>query len=106
MSIGTDSQIAIRIDDLNGEPIRALIAHHLRMMHSYSPPESVHALDISGLQKPEITFWSGWAGEELACMGALKRIDSARGEIKSMRVADAWLGQGVGRLMLDHIIAE
>ena len=39
-------------------------------------------------------------------MGALKRLDRLRGEIKSMRVADAWLGKGVGRAMLDHIICE
>jgi putative acetyltransferase len=39
-------------------------------------------------------------------MGALKRLDAGRGEIKSMRVADAWLGRGVGRAILDHIVGE
>jgi putative acetyltransferase len=39
-------------------------------------------------------------------MGALRRIDAENGEIKSMRVADAFLGQGVGRAILDHILAE
>ena len=42
----------------------------------------------------------------VAGMGALRRIDAENGEIKSMRVADAFLGQGVGRAILDHILAE
>jgi putative acetyltransferase len=36
----------------------------------------------------------------------LKRLDASAGEIKSMRVADAFLGQGVGRAMLEHIMTE
>jgi putative acetyltransferase len=98
--------IEFRVDDLSGEAIRALIAQHLSAMHSYSPPESVHALDLGALHKPEITFWTGWIDGELACMGALKRLDAVRGEIKSMRATDKWMGKGVGRAMLDHIISE
>lgn len=100
------TEIAFRADDLSGEPTRALIARHLQAMRAYSPPESVHALDVDGLRKPRVMFWSGWSGGEIVCMGALKRLDATRGEIKSMRVADAWLGRGMGRAMLDHIIAE
>jgi putative acetyltransferase len=95
-----------RVDDLSGDAVRALIAQHLNAMHSYSPPESVHALDVEHLRKPRITFWTAWIGVELACMGALKRLDATRGEIKSMRATDRWMGKGVGRAMLDHIIAE
>jgi putative acetyltransferase len=75
-------------------------------MHETSPPESVHAFDLSQLRQPGVTFWSAWVGAEVVGMGALKRLDRQRGEIKSMRVADAWLGKGVGRAMLDHIIGE
>ena len=98
--------IVFRPDDLSGAATQALIAAHLAAMHTHSPPESVHALDVQLLRQPGITFWTGWIHDELACMGALKRLDSTRGEIKSMRVADIWLGKGVGRAMLDHIIAE
>jgi putative acetyltransferase len=51
-------------------------------------------------------FWSAWIENDVVGMGALKRIDAQRAEVKSMRVADAWLGKGIGRAMLDHIIAE
>lgn len=98
--------LTFRPDDLSGEPTRALIARHLAGMHANSPPESVHALDIEKLRAPEVTFWSVWVGEEIAGCGALKRLDTKRGELKSMRVADAFLGRGVGRAMLEHLIAE
>ena len=96
----------MRVDDLSGQEIRALIARHLGGMHENSPPESVHALGVEALKKPDVTFWSAWVGEELAGCGALKRLDATRGEIKSMRVADGFLGKGIGRAVLEHIVAE
>jgi putative acetyltransferase len=53
-----------------------------------------------------MTFWSVWVGDEIAGCGALKRLDARRGEIKSMRVADQFLGQGVGRALLEHLLSE
>lgn len=96
----------IRVDDLAGPEIRALLREHLRDMHQSSPPESVHALDIAGLLQPEITVWTAWADGELLGCGALKELDTAHGEIKSMRTASAHRRQGVARAMLEHIIAE
>jgi putative acetyltransferase len=96
----------MRVDDLSGQAIRALIARHLSGMHEHSPPESVHALDVEKLKDPAVTFWSAWIGGEIAGCGALKRLDGERGEIKSMRVADKFLGKGVGRAILEHIVAE
>lgn len=98
--------LKFRVDDLSGEATRALIARHLAGMHANSPPGSVHALEIDKLRGPDVTFWSVWLGEEIAGCGALKRLDARRGELKSMRVADAFLGQGVGRALLDHLIGE
>ena len=94
------------LDDLSGAPIRALIGRHLAGMHAHSPPESVHAFDLDKLRQPGVTFWSAWVGEEIAGCGALKLLDDRRGELKSMRVADVFLGQGIGRAILDHLLAE
>ena len=99
-------ELEIRADDLSGEPTRALIAAHLNGMHDTSPPESVHALDHDGLRHPSVAFWSAWVDGALAGIGALKRLDAERGELKSMRVADAYRGTGVGRALLRHIVAE
>jgi putative acetyltransferase len=99
--------VVIRADDLAGPEIRALLEEHLAHMHSLSPPESVHALDLDALRRPEIGFWTAWSegGELLGC-GALKRIDARHAEIKSMRTAAAHRGRGVARAMLEHILAE
>ncbi|QKJ21097.1 GNAT family N-acetyltransferase [Microbacterium hominis] len=75
-------------------------------MHDSSPAESVHALDAAALTHESISFWSAWEGDRLAGIGALKTLDAARGEIKSMRVDDAFLGHGIGRALLRHIIAQ
>jgi len=62
----------IRIDDLRGPEIHALLEEHLADMRRISPPESVHALDLDGLRRPEITFWTAWSGSELLGCGALE----------------------------------
>jgi putative acetyltransferase len=96
----------IRVDDLSGPEIRALLAEHLQSMHSLSPPESVHALDVSGLLLPDITFWTIWNQDDLLGCGALKELSATHGEVKSMRTVSAHRREGVARAMLKHILAE
>jgi putative acetyltransferase len=96
----------IRIDDLRGPDIAALLQVHLDEMHLHSPPESVHALDLDRLRRPEVTFWTVWdAGELLGC-GALKALDATHGEIKSMRTAARHLRKGVAAALMRHILQE
>src|SRR5579859_4008051 len=90
----------IRRDDLSGTEIRALLAEHLRDMHAQSPPESVHALPLDALRAADIAFWTVWYDDALLGCGALRELDAARGEIKSMRTARAQRGRGVARAML------
>ncbi|KAA9107535.1 GNAT family N-acetyltransferase [Microbacterium rhizomatis] len=99
------AHIEIITDDLTGDETRALIAFHLSDMRATSPEGSVHALDIDGLRHPDVTFWSAWIGGEVAGIGALKRLDEDRGEIKSMRVDDRFRGTGVGRALLRRIMS-
>jgi putative acetyltransferase len=96
----------IKPGDFDDARIKALLTRHLEGMHANSPPGHVFALDWSGLQKPEISFYALWEGEELLGFGALKELDLSSGEIKSMRTADAHLRKGVAARILDHIIAE
>jgi len=96
----------IRRDDLSGTEIRALLAEHLRDMHAQSPPESVHALPLDALRAADIAFWTVWYDDALLGCGALRELDAARGEIKSMRTARAQRGRGVARAMLSHILGE
>ncbi|CAI6078533.1 GNAT family N-acetyltransferase [Cohnella sp. JJ-181] len=96
----------IIVDDLSGPEIAALLEEHMRGMLEDSPPESVHALDLEGLRKPEITFWSAWDGPSLMGCGALKDLGGGHGELKSMRTASAHLRKGVAGRVLGHIIEE
>ncbi len=96
----------IKIDDLSCSEIHELLQEHLQSALLHSPPESVHALDIEGLRKPEVTFWTAWESGELLGCGALKELDSEHGEIKSMRTASLHLRKGVARRLLNHILEE
>ncbi|RAP75580.1 GNAT family N-acetyltransferase [Paenibacillus montanisoli] len=94
-----------RVDDLTGAKVIALIQEHLHGMAEHTPPESVHALNLDGLKHPDVTFWSVWEQDELLGIGALKELDPTHGEIKSMRTSAAHLRKGVGKAILEHIIA-
>lgn len=92
-------------DDLRGEAIGALLREHLADMHSITPAESVHAMDLTALREdPDVTFWSLWDNGELLGCGALKALGESSGEIKSMRTAQAHRRRGVAAELLEHII--
>lgn len=94
----------IEIDDLSRAEIHALLNEHLQSMYELSPPESVHALNLEKLRKPEITFWTAWEGSQLLGCGALKELDGRHGEVKSMRTPKALRRKGAGRAILAHVI--
>jgi len=73
-------------------------------MHESSPPGTSFALDLSGLQSPAVTVWSGWVGPRIAGIGALKDLGDGCGEVKSMRTHPEFLRQGVAAQLLEHII--
>ena len=105
----------IRLDDLQGPEIAALLTAHMADMQATSSPESVHALDLAALRQPDIRFWTLWHQPDttqpatLAGCIALKQLNACHGEkhgeIKSTRVADAFRGQGCARILLSHLLA-
>ena len=84
----------IKVDDLSGPGIEKFLNEHIEDMRSVSSPESKHALDIEGLRKPEVTFWTVWDKSSIIGCGALKKLDNSHAEIKSMRVSSALRGSG------------
>ena len=94
----------LEVDDLSRAAVHALLNEHLQSMYELSPPESVHALDVDRLRKPEITFWTAWDGSRLLGCGALKELDRRHGEVKSMRTAETLRRKGAGRAILAHIV--
>jgi putative acetyltransferase len=97
----------IAVDDLSGPEIAAFLAEHVSEMRSITPPESKHALDLDGLRRYDVTFWTVTDddGTIVGC-GALKWLDAEHAEIKSMRTAAARKRSGVASLLLDHLIGE
>ncbi len=89
---------------LSSKQVEQLLQQHLDDMARHSPAESIHALDLNALRVPEVSFYSLWDGDNLAGCAALKEIDHANAEIKSMRTATAYLRQGVANRLLNKLI--
>jgi putative acetyltransferase len=91
--------------DLRDPRVVRLLHIHLTSARAETAPGSAHALDLTGLQSPDISFWTMWDDETLVGIGALKRLSADHGEIKSMHTAQSMRGKGAGSAMLHHIIA-
>ena len=91
--------------ELDKDDVRALLRQHFSEMRAGSPPDACHVLPIDGLKQPDIRFFTLRENDMLLGCGALKRLEPGHGEIKSMRTADGALGRGVGKAMLDHLVA-
>lgn len=105
-AVPMESGLDIRLDNLEGPEVLALLREHLGSMEHTAPAESRHALDLVGLRDPGIAFWSIWDGPALAGFGALKHMTESHAEIKSMRTASSHLRRGVASKMLQHLIRE
>ena len=102
--VGCCDSLTIAVDDLRGPEIADLLERHLEFCRFHSPPGSVHALDIEGLRRQDIVFWSAWSDRQLLGCIALKELASDHGEIKSMHTSAEARGRGVGRALVDHLI--
>jgi len=100
-------EIAMHIVEggLDDARVVELLHTHLIRARAETAPGSAHALDLSGLRAPEVTFWSAWEGDAVVGVGALKRLSADHGEVKSMHTAETARGRGVGSAMLRQIMA-
>jgi len=96
--------IEIKKGNVRDKSVMTLLKAHHDDMLLHSPVDSVHALDISKLEAPDITFFSLWLDNKLAGVGALKELSSEHGEIKSMRTSTDFLRQGIARKLLMHVL--
>ena len=94
----------IRRDDPAAPHVAGLLAHHLKELRGHMA-EFAFALDATGLSAPGVTFWTAWRDDGLVGFVALKQLDPHHGEVKSMRAAPDARGTGVGRALLNHVVA-
>jgi putative acetyltransferase len=104
----TDYQI--RRGDFADPQVIEMITFHVTTARAMTAEGCAFALDLTGLQTPDIRFWTLWDGQNLRGMGALKTLPPehggpARGEVKSMHTHRDARRQGAGAAMLSHIIA-
>ncbi len=93
------------IDDPRADDVRELLARHLAWTRAQSPPEDCHALTVDELAGEQIEFFSFRANGSLLAVGAIKRLDAAHAELKSMHTVEDARGRGLGRAMLARLLA-
>jgi putative acetyltransferase len=102
---GGQLAFAIGVDNPRAPDVRMLLEAHLAFSHAATPVGHVHALGIDGLLDPTVTFFAARRDGTLLGVGALKELDPSHGELKSMHTAQASRRRGVGRAMVEHLVA-
>lgn len=94
----------IRQGGLETPEVQAFLMAHLEDMRAYSPPQSVHALNLDKLEMPQVTFLTAWEDQTLLGCGALSVLDQDHGELKSMRTGTEHRRKGVAEAILSALI--
>lgn len=92
--------------DFASPALRSFLQAHLDDMESTAPPESRHALDLTGLQKPGVQLWVALDGDAVIGTAALAPVEPGWEELKSMRTAPDRRGEGIAARMLEHVLAD
>ncbi len=102
----TPAPLAIHRADPQDPRIGELIARHVALMHSLSPPESVHAQDAAALVASGAVLLAAAEGEHVLGIGAVKMIAPEHAELKSMHTVAEARGRGVARALLLALLDE
>lgn len=94
-----------RVDAATPELAAFLEAHHADMEPT-APAESRHALPFDRLLGPGVRLFAAFDGGRPVATGALAALDEEHEELKSMRTDPAVRGKGLGRGMLDFLLAD
>lgn len=98
-------EFAIGEEDPRSTDVAALLDVHLEFARTHTPPDDVHALPVEGLMADDVTLFGLRDGARLLAVGALRQLEPAHAEIKSMHTAQSTRGRGLGRAMLEHLVA-
>lgn len=100
--------IIVKQDDATSPEVVELLESHLSAMQAQTPPESVHALDLSAYQSPTLNLWTAWVDDQLAGCGAMQdhglQQGERLGEIKSMRTKEQFVRMGVANAVLSTLL--
>ncbi len=96
---------SITADDPRRKDVVTLLQRHLDFARASAPPEDTHALDLTGLLHPSVTFLSLRDQGRLLAIGAIKSLDETHMELKSIHTAEEARGNGAGRAIVEELIA-
>lgn len=97
--------VTVERGDPRAPDASALLQQSHALMRELFPPEDNFFLDIDALTAPHIAFFVAQREDEILGTAALAD-KGAYGEVKSMFVAEAARGLGVGAALLDRLEAE
>ena len=86
--------------------LAAFLESHHADMEPTAPAESRHALPFDRLLAPGIRLFASLDDGHPVATGALAPVDDGHEELKSMRTDPAMRGRGLGRAMLDFLLAD
>lgn len=99
--------ISIREAGPDGLPgLDDLLTRHWQLMRSQSPEDSCHVLTAEALRASGARVFGLFEQDRLVATGALKPLGPEGVELKSMHVDRDRRGQGLGRALLDHMLAQ
>jgi putative acetyltransferase len=100
---GVDMTIGPEVAD--ADDVRDLVATHLAFARRHTPAADVRALPVEAITDPSISMFGARVEGRLVGIGALRRLDADHAEIKTMHTLAAFRGRGIGRAVLDHLVA-
>jgi ribosomal protein S18 acetylase RimI-like enzyme len=84
----------------------ALIGELTAYLTPLSPPESQHGYDIQKLLERKVDFFVVRVDDMPAACGGIEFFSDEYAEVKRMYVRPQFRGQGLGRLLLDKLVAH
>ena len=104
-----DALIAVHFVELTAPDPDAelLLAAHVALMRAQSPEESCHVMTSADLWASGARVFLGrTTAQDPVAIGAFKPMGQNAAELKSMHCRQDHRGQGLGRLLLAHLIAQ
>jgi putative acetyltransferase len=92
--------------DFASPALRDFLQAHLDDMEPTAPPESRHALDLAGLQRPGVRLWVATDGAAVIGTAALAPSSGGAEELKSMRTDPSRRGEGIAARLLEHVLDD
>lgn len=98
--------LVIERADFTDPHLATFLQAHLDDLAPTAPAESRHALNLRGLQRPDVRLWVASIDREIVGTGALAALEPGHEELKSMRTAPERRGQGIGTRILEHLLRD